>query len=57
MQAADIQAERVRKNRLLAAVLFAVTLLVLGLMISVVVGIRSGLLPRFVEHAVRSLMG
>lgn len=57
MQAADIHADRARKNRLLATVLFAVTLLVLGLMISVVIGIRSGLLPRFVEHAIRSLMG
>lgn len=57
MQAADLQSERVRKNKLLATVLFAVTLLVLGLMISVVIGLRSGVLPRFVEHAARSLMG
>lgn len=56
MQVADVQSERTRKNRLLATVLFAVTLLVLGMMISVVIGIRSGLLPRFVGHAVRSLM-
>jgi hypothetical protein len=57
MQAAEIQSDRARKNRLLAMVLFGVTLLVLGLMISVVIGIRSGLLPRFVDHAVRSLLG
>jgi hypothetical protein len=57
MQAADIDAERARKNRALAAALFAVTLLVLGLMVSVVFGLRSGVLPKFVEHAARSLMG
>jgi hypothetical protein len=57
MQAADIHADRLRKNRALAGLLFAVTLLVLGLMVSVVLGLRSGVLPRFVEHAARSLLG
>jgi hypothetical protein len=57
MPAADIHPDRARKNRLLATVLFAVTLLVLGLMISVVLGVQSGVLPRFVEHAVRSPLG
>jgi hypothetical protein len=57
MQAADLQAGRARKNQLLAAGLFAVSLLVLGLMIAVVFGMRSGVLPRFVEQIVRSILG
>jgi hypothetical protein len=56
MQAADVPSERARKNGLLAMILFAVTLLILGLMVSVVFGVRSGLLPRFVEHALRVLL-
>jgi hypothetical protein len=57
MQAAELRAERVRKNQLLAAGLFAVSLLVLGLMIAVVVGVRSGVLPRFVEQMIRLVLG
>jgi len=57
MQAADIHADRARKNRVLAVALFAMTLLVLGLMVSVVIGLRSGVLPKFVEHAARTLIG
>jgi hypothetical protein len=56
MQTAGLQSDRARKNRLLATVLFVVTLLVLGLMIAVVLGLRSGLLPRFVDHAIRTVM-
>lgn len=57
MQAADIQAERSRKNRLLGMVLFAVTLLVLGLMILVVIGVRSGVLPLFAEQVLQLVLG
>ena len=57
MQAADVHAERARKNRLLATGLFAASLVVLGLMIAVVFGIRTGFLPRLIDQLARSALG
>lgn len=57
MQAVDLHAERARKNRLLALGLFAASLVVLGLMIAVVFGVRSGALPRLIAHFVKSMQG
>jgi hypothetical protein len=57
MRAADLHAERARKNRLLAMGLLVVSILVLGLMLAVVFGVRSGLLGQLIEHIARSAEG
>lgn len=57
MQDANLLAERARKNRLLAMGLFVVSVGVLGLMVAVVVGIRSGVLGRLVGHLVGVIEG
>ena len=57
MPDADIHAERARKNRLLAMGLFVVSLGILGLMIAVVFGIRSGVLGQLVGHVVGAIEG
>jgi hypothetical protein len=57
MQTADDHAERARKNGLLALSLVVVSLAVLGLMIAVVIGLRSGVLGRLVQHAIGAIEG
>jgi hypothetical protein len=49
MQDADVWAVRARKNRRLAAGLFAVSFLVLALMVAAVMIVRSGLPERLID--------
>lgn len=50
MQDVEAHAQRVRKNRFLALVLFMASLGVLGLMLTVVFLTRTGVLSRFLSH-------